>query len=139
SASDPLALLSLPVVLLKSALKPVAVLSKPAVLFKSASSPRTVFSFVKQPSWQTARAFGESAKQASTSAMSSKAGGQQEQFIEFFDGRVVVFIMCRVLKKSGQLGKTNWDAVIRVYDEARIVIETHEHAGDFKRMVSLLI
>src|SRR5437667_73700 len=28
------------------------------------------------------------------------------------DGRVVVFIMPRVLAKSGQLGKTNWDAVI---------------------------
>jgi hypothetical protein len=24
------------------------------------------------------------------------------------------------------------DAVIRVYDDARNVIETHEHAGDFK-------
>ena len=39
--------------------------------------------------------------------------------------------MRKVLKKSGQLGKTNWDAVIRVYDEAGNVIETHEHAGDF--------
>jgi len=35
--------------------------------------------------------------------------------------------MRRVLKKPGQLGKTNWDAVIRVYDEAGNVIETHEH------------
>jgi hypothetical protein len=26
------------------------------------------------------------------------------------------------------------DAVIRVYDEAGNVIETHEHAGEFKRM-----
>jgi hypothetical protein len=26
----------------------------------------------------------------------------------------------------------NCDAVIRVYDEAGKVIETHEHAGDFK-------
>ena len=40
--------------------------------------------------------------------------------------------MRRVLKKSGQLGKTNWDAVIRVYDEVGNVIETHEHEGDFK-------
>ena len=39
--------------------------------------------------------------------------------------------MRRVFKKSGQLGKTNWDAVIRVYDEAGVT-ETHEHAGDFK-------
>jgi len=35
------------------------------------------------------------------------------------------------LKKSGPLGKTNWDAVIRVYYEAGNVIETHEHTGDF--------
>jgi len=49
-----------------------------------------------------------------------------ERFIKFLNGRVVVFIMRRVLKKSGQLGKTNWDAVIHVYDEAGNVIETHE-------------
>jgi len=30
--------------------------------------------------------------------------------------------MRRVLKESGHLGKTNWDAVIRVYDEACNVI-----------------
>jgi hypothetical protein len=41
----------------------------PVVLFKSASSPRAVFWFVKQPSWQTARACGESPKQPSVSAM----------------------------------------------------------------------
>ena len=40
--------------------------------------------------------------------------------------------MRRVLKKSGHLGKTNLDAVIRVYDQIDNVIETHEHAGDFK-------
>ena len=34
--------------------------------------------------------------------------------------------MRRVLKKSGHLGKANWDAVIRVYDEADNVIETYE-------------
>ena len=69
SASEPLAVLKLPVVLSKSALKPVAVLSVPVVLFKSASSPRTVFWFVKQPSRQTARACGESAKHARMRAM----------------------------------------------------------------------
>src|SRR5713101_9201537 len=37
------------------------------------------------------------------------------------------------LKESGHLGKTNWDAVIRVYDEAGKVIETHEQAGSSKR------
>ena len=41
--------------------------------------------------------------------------------------------MRRVLKESGHLGKTNWDAVIRVYDEVGNVIETHEHTGDFKQ------
>ena len=40
--------------------------------------------------------------------------------------------MRRVLKKSGHLGKTNWDAVIRVYDEPGDALGTHEHAGDFK-------
>ena len=40
--------------------------------------------------------------------------------------------MRRVLKKSGHLGKTNWDAVIRVYDEVANVIKTHEHTGEFK-------
>ena len=47
------------------------------------------------------------------------------------------------LKKSRQLVKTNvtafrvcsqsHDAVIRVYDDAGKVIETHEHKGDFKK------
>jgi len=37
-----------------------------------------------------------------------------------------------ILKNSDQLGKTNWDAVIRVYDEAGNVIEAHEPAGEFK-------
>ena len=58
--------------------------------------------------------------------------GKGERFLEFLNGRVVVFIMRRVLKKSGQLGKTNRDAVIRLYDEGGNVIETHEHTGDFK-------
>src|SRR5262245_26461606 len=30
------------------------------------------------------------------------------------------------------------DAVIRVYDESGNVIETHEHKGDFQRVVNLL-
>ena len=30
------------------------------------------------------------------------------------------------------------DAVIRVYDEAGNVIETHEHAGDFKEALSVV-
>ena len=40
-----------------------------------------------------------------------------ERFIKFLDGRVVVFIMRTVLKKSGRLGKANCDAVIRVCDQ----------------------
>jgi hypothetical protein len=31
------------------------------------------------------------------------------------------------------------DAVIRVYDEAGNVIETHEHKGEFKRAVKFLL
>jgi len=44
--------------------------------------------------------------------------------------------MGRVLKKSGQLGKTNWDAVIRVYDEAGNVIRNARASGRFQRVVS---
>ena len=40
--------------------------------------------------------------------------------------------MRRVLRKSGQFGEPNRDAVIRAYDEAGNVIETHEHAGELK-------
>ena len=40
--------------------------------------------------------------------------------------------MRRVFKKSGQLGKTNWETVIRVYNEMGDVIESYEHAGQFK-------
>ena len=64
-----MAVLREPVVLLTERVKPMAVLSLPVVRLKRASSPRTVFWFVKQPSWQTARACGESAKQPSVSAM----------------------------------------------------------------------
>jgi hypothetical protein len=35
-------------------------------------------------------------------------------------------------EKSDHLGKTYWHAVIRVYDEARNVIETHDHSGGSK-------
>ena len=36
------------------------------------------------------------------------------------------------LMVMGYLIKTNWEAVIRVYDAAANVIETHEQAGEFK-------
>src|SRR5947208_14428362 len=96
SAAEPMAMLLLPVVLLMSASKPIAVLASP-VLFKSASSPRTVFSFVKQPSWQTARACGASVShvRASTSGMRSPAilpQWRDDRFIEFVGGEVFVFI-----------------------------------------------
>jgi len=42
------------------------------------------------------------------------------------------FSYAQSFEKSGQLGKTNWDVVIRVYDEVGNAIETHEQAGDFK-------
>ncbi|PYJ78636.1 MAG: hypothetical protein DME69_07750 [Verrucomicrobia bacterium] len=64
--------------------------------------------------------------------MKSKPQRKGERFSEFVGREVFVFILRRVLKKSGHLGKTNWDAVIRVYDDAGNVIETHEHTGDFK-------
>jgi len=35
-------------------------------------------------------------------------------------------------QKRSQLFSRSHDAVIRVYDEAGNVIETHEHKGDFK-------
>jgi hypothetical protein len=34
--------------------------------------------------------------------------------------------------KYTEVRRHSHDAVIRVYDEAGNVIETHEHAGDFK-------
>ena len=80
-----------PVVLLKSAVKPMAVLKRPVVLEMSASSPRTVLKLVKQPSWQTARACGESAKQPSTNGMRRNAR-KGERFVKSLNGRVVVFI-----------------------------------------------
>src|SRR4030095_8632245 len=48
------------------------------VWLMSASSPRAVCGCVKQPSWQTARAVGESAKQTSVSTRRT--------------GRIVVFL-----------------------------------------------
>src|SRR6266849_7966971 len=112
SASYPLAVLSLPVVLLWSASKPTAVLLGP-VLLKSASSPRTVFWFVKQPSWQTARACGESAKQASTSGMRRKAR-RGERFIKFLNGRIVVFICAECCKNLANLARRIGSRALRV-------------------------
>src|SRR5207247_1561774 len=91
SAKAPMAVFQLPVVLLRNATKPIAVLFMP-VLFTSASSPRTVFWFVKQPSWQVARACGESPKQTSRSGSKKKASRKGDRPIDFLNGRVVVFI-----------------------------------------------
>jgi len=46
---------------------------------------------LRQPSWQVARAFGDSAKQTNTNEMRRNAP-KSGRFIQFFDGRVVVFI-----------------------------------------------
>src|SRR5215471_15912920 len=58
----------------------------------SASSPRNVLPvLVSQPSWQVARACGESEKQMRTSGRRN-ASRTGDWFIECFNGRVVVFI-----------------------------------------------
>src|SRR5438477_213242 len=93
SASKPVAVFSLPLLLFESAKVLTAVLPKPVVLLRSASSPRTVFSFVKQPSWQTARTWGESAKQASTSAVRNKPYRKGDRPIDFPKCRVVIFFV----------------------------------------------
>jgi hypothetical protein len=46
---------------------------------------------------------------------------------------------CRLRLREGFVGQkvfscSGWDAVIRVYDEAVDVIETHEHKGDIKEL-----
>src|SRR6266480_2991216 len=66
----------------KSAPKPMAVFWKPP-LFKSTSSPRTVLRPVKQPSWHTARACGENAKQASASGIRRKPSRKGDRPINF--------------------------------------------------------
>src|SRR6266496_562801 len=95
-----MAVLLWPNVFDESAKEPMAVLPMPmSVLFMSASSPRTVFSLVKQPSWQTARIWGDNAKQASTSGMRNKPRRKGERFIRFLNWRVVVFILLLFRKK----------------------------------------
>src|SRR6266436_565266 len=94
----------MPDVRLSSALKPIAVLSSPVVLFKSASSPRTVLSLVKQPSWQVARACGESAKQTSTNVM-RRNSLKGKQLFEFLSAKVVVFIWAEDCKNLADLAR----------------------------------
>ena len=67
------------------------------VLFTSASSPRTVFSLVKQPCWQTARACGESAKQRSARPKESKPCPTCAGAIEFCAIGIVVFDLNKVM------------------------------------------
>src|SRR5262249_1110294 len=87
-----MAVLKLAFGLFLSACQPTAVLLTP-LWSKSASSPRKVLKLTaSQPSWQTARACGESAKQARTSGMSSKTSRKGPRFIECFNGGVVGFI-----------------------------------------------
>jgi hypothetical protein len=40
------------------------------------------------------------------------------------------------MEAIGKVFSRSHDAVIRVYDESGNVIETHEHAGEFKEVVS---
>jgi len=47
-------------------------------------------------------------------------------------GEVFVFMMRRVLKNLTDLARRIVDALIRVFDQAGNVIETHERAGEFK-------
>jgi hypothetical protein len=106
------AVLKLASVLEKRERQPIAVFPVPMVLLLSASSPRKALKRLEsQPSLQIACAPGKNAKQARASGV-SKASRQGKRFIESLNRRVVVFIMRRGLQKSGQLGKTNWDAVI---------------------------
>src|SRR5262245_7473303 len=69
SAPEPTAVLKEPVVLFWSAALPIAVLATPVVLFTSGSSPKNVLARLRShPSRHVARACGDSAKQASTTA-----------------------------------------------------------------------
>jgi hypothetical protein len=43
----------------------------------------------------------------------------------------VAVLSCEAAINYSKLCSRSHDAVIRVYDEAGNVIETHEHAGDF--------
>jgi hypothetical protein len=67
----------------------------------SAFSPKNVFFWLRsQPSRQSARAIGASAKQAKASGI-SKANGQYAQFVEGLN-RKVVFICPNDRKKSAE-------------------------------------
>src|SRR5439155_25132120 len=94
SASKPTAVLLEPVVRLKSALKPMAVLSVPLVRLRSELSPSAVFWPGYPPSGGgiTARAVGESAKQASANVR-RKPSRKDDLQIDFPECRVVIFFV----------------------------------------------
>src|SRR5215467_14293691 len=75
-----------------SASTPMAMLSLPVVSLASALSPRAVLSFVKQPSTQVARACGPSARHVRARAMTRKPRCKGERYIEFVAGEVLAFI-----------------------------------------------
>src|SRR6266576_863179 len=90
----PVAVLKLPVVLLKSALKPMAVLLKPVLLPEPmALSPKAVFPLESQALGHCACAVGESAKQVRTSGMRRKASRKGDHPIDFPKCRVVIFFV----------------------------------------------
>src|SRR5215813_4571009 len=70
----------------------MAVLKAPVVRAKSASSPRTVFSVPMQPSWQRARACGESASKLKLSAIPVRRTPLRkgDRLIKFLSDRVVM-------------------------------------------------
>src|ERR1043166_767608 len=104
SAESPTATLTEPLVKFFKASLPMATLNgSPAVTFKSALSPRIVLSCAKQPSWQTARACGESAKQTRVSGMSSRVIERYWQIMERLSGRADLFISAEDCKKLALL------------------------------------
>jgi hypothetical protein len=61
----------------------------------------------------------------------------QAEYAEKQEQGKVVFVRIRPTRMTGRKRSPHspsrsHDAVIRVYDEAGNVIETHEHVGDFK-------
>src|SRR5437588_158786 len=92
----------------------MAVLSKPIVRLKSALTPLAVLRSAEQPtgSGVTARAVGERAKQATASGMSRSASRTGDRFTECFNGRVVVFICAEDCKSLGLLSSTLLKALL---------------------------
>src|SRR4051794_4406078 len=105
SALLPMAVLSLPIVLVEIARYPTAVLFWPVVLLSSAKSPKAVLALPSHICGHWASVAGESAKQASTNGM-RKNVGKGERFIECFSETFVVFMCAEDRKNPGRLSST---------------------------------